>query len=368
MPGKSVYGDHMTGPAPESKTAANPTAKQAFPPIEIDRFCRNGQHTHASLQNQLNSATNAAVLYRSKEVFSGGDWVLSGSAITSFGAGDRARWRFAFRTGAYSHAVYCVVIMAQPTSGLTNNTEGRLDIATSTTGSPAVQSAEFIYGNGGSASGWPTLRVCKILIGGITADTEYYGTFYDVDYGRIQSACVFDLQSATENNNGYLAQNTTTHTPVLNLHRQNIAEISNALWQKGGAHVLNYSVNDGTAPNTLASATDTNVIDGTSTAISANTPGYTLDMTGKDRLSQTSGVPCVMKAFIKSSIDGATARVRLKDSGGTTLATCSTTSTTAGWVSTTFNLPATSAKYDLMMSATGGATVSLYAASVYEYG
>lgn len=369
----SRYGNRLgAGSADPAKVVATPATEQGTPPIEIDRFCRNGQHPDARFQNQINQQANAAVLNRSKQVFAGGDGLTSVASLTSFGAGDRARWRFACRTGPYSHAFYYVVIMHQPTSGYTNNTYGRLDIATNAAGTPAVSSAYFYYGadptNGSGVSGWSYLRVLQGFVDGITGDTEYYCTFNDVDYGRIVSACVFDLQSMTENTGGYLAQNITTHTPVLNVHRQNAVTVNNDLWQKGGSHVLNWSVNNGTSPITTTSATSTNIIDTTSTTVSSSTPGYTLDMTGKDRLSQTSGVPCVMKAFGKVSGGGLTGTVRIKDSGGSTLATCSITGTTNAWVSSgSFNLPATIGKYDLQFSTSGG-TFSLYAVSIYEYG
>jgi hypothetical protein len=376
-PPRHLYGEELTTSSDEIKVVANPSTKQSVPPIEIDRWCRNGQHPHVTFQNLLNQQANAAVLYRSKQVFSFGDTISSIPAdpsIASFGVGDRARWRFAFRTGPYTHALYCVVVMRPQTSGYTTNSYGRLDIATNTAGTPAVASQTFGYGvdpsNGtGALNTWTGFRVIMNFIDGISPDTEYYGTFYDVDYGRILSACVFDLQSLTEHNDGYLGQGKTTHSPVLTQDRLNVVSISNALWQKGGSHVWNFSVNDGTAPLSIGSTTATNIIDQTSTAISAATPGATLDMRNKDRISQTSGVPCVMKMFAKTSA-ASTGSVLLKDSAGSTIATCTTTSTTAAWTSVSFNLPATVDKYDLQFknSVGAGKTTELYAVSIWEQG
>jgi hypothetical protein len=366
---RSKYGELLASPATEAQWVADPSAAQVVPPIEIDRFCRNGQHPNPVLQNQVNAQANAAVLYRSKEVFSAGDEAF-GANIASGGAGDRQRWRFAFRTGPYTHALYYVVIMGQPSAGFTNNTYSRLDLFTVTDESAVVVATNFVYGNdptNGTDSGFGFLKVITGFVDGITGDTAYYGRFVDVDNGCMVAACVFDLQSMTENTGGYLAQSATTHTPVLNLHRSLPVNISNALWQIGGAHVLNWSVNAGASPITTTSATLTNIVDGTSTgAPTAATPGYTLNMTDKDRLNSGGNVACVMKAFAKVS-GAVTGTVYLKDSSNNTVTSVAVTSTTAGWVSATFNLPATVAKYDLQFATSAG-TLSLYAVSIYEYG
>jgi hypothetical protein len=58
--------------------------------------------------------------------------------------------------------------------------------------------------------------------------------------------------------------------------------------------------------------------------------------------------------------------VVLKDSSGTILATITVTATN-GWDSTTVNLPATNAKYDIQYAGGAGATqTNLYAVSLYQ--
>jgi hypothetical protein len=371
-PPRHLYGETLAT-ADVVKVVANPTTKQAVPPIEVDRWFRNNQQPNATAQNLMNQSANAAALYRSKEVFSGCDTIHGFQDLNSGGAGDRGRWKFAFHSGPFSHALYCVVVMRAPTAGATGNTYARLDIATNAAGTPVVATQSFVYGNEptngtGSINAWPMYKVIKNFIDGITPDTDYYGSFVDVDNGRILAASIFDLQSFTEHNDGYLSQSISTQSPILTADRQNVVDVANALWRRGAAHVLNWSVRDATAPISVNYTTDTNLIDNTSTAISAATPGYTLDMRNKDRLTQSSGVPVVMKAFIKAGA-AQTISVKLKDSGGATIATCSTTSTTAGWVSSgAFNLPATVAKYDLMASVNvTPPTGEVHAVSIYEY-
>lgn len=377
---RSKYGELLATPASEAQWVEDPTAKQAVPPIEIDRFFRNGQHPNPIAQNKINEQANAAVLYRSKEVFSGGGALISTdveAGNTSFGAGDRARWRFAFHTGPYTHSLYCVAVLRPPSSGYTSNTYARLDIASDAATTTVVGSQTFVFGNeptNGSApyaAGWGSYRVIAGYIDGIAGDTDYYGTFYDVDNGILVCASVFDLQSMTEHTGGYLAQSMTTHTPVLNLHRQLPVDISNALWQKGGAHVLNWGVNDGTAPIGTITTTKTNVIDTTSTgAPTAATPGYTLDFTNKDRLNSGGLVPCVLAAHGKMLAASTGGRVYLVDSSNNVVASIvdQWTTTTLTWKTTTFNMPASVAKYDLQWATAAGTTFYLDAISIYEKG
>lgn len=372
---KGVYGDSLPiGSVGDRQVVAVPATKAASPPIPPDRYCRNGKHPNAALLNRLNEAHNQAILYRSKEVFSGSDRPgLTTAVANSVGAGDRTRYRFAFHTGPYTHSLFVVALQRPPDLNFTTNAYSRIDISTSTTYATTAFSQTLVYGNNptnhsGNGGTIEYFKVVTNYIDGVAADTDYYGVFTDVDNGRILSASVFDLQSMTENYSGYLSQSTTTHTLILDKDRQDLATISNALWKRGGAQVLNWSVElDGVA-KTTASVTLTNIIDTTKTgAPTSSSPGYSLDMTGKARISQTSGVPCIMKAFGKISA-GTGGTVYLKDSSNNTVASCTNFTTTAGWISSgAFNLPATTGKYDLQFAVGGGATFTLYAVSIYEY-
>lgn len=371
MPFNKIYGEKILPANCVSITVpANPTPQGALPPIQLDKHFRNGLPPSANAQNAMHAATMQALLYRSKEMFGHPGWIQG--VPTSYGAGDRVRWRFAGRTGAYSHAVGVVAVMVPQSSGDDVNAYSRLDLYSDATETTLIASRKFFFGANPSSTttALPQWREFITLIDGIPPDTTIYGRFTDVDYGRLLCASVFDLQSATEGTDGYLTQNMSAMTPITDIDTSIPADITRNLWTKGGAKVLTWSVNSGTAITTTSS-TAKNVIDVTSTAVSSSTPGYTLDMTNKARSSQTSGVPCVMQVF--GHIAGASTggRVYLKDSGGSTVASIvdQWTSTTPTWKSVAFNLPASVDKYDLQFATVGGvsaAEFSLFAVSIYE--
>lgn len=314
-------------------------------------------------------------MWRTKEVFRAVgrlEGVIAGSQIIgSFGAGDRARYRFAFRTGPYAYGLGVIVVMGPPISDTAQNSYARLDIANAA--GTVVASQTFVYGAssqpaGTQVEGWQYLKQIFNLMDGLSPDTEYFGTFYDVDYGRIQSACAFELTTLTASEGGYLAQNFANRSGIVDKTRENQATIVNALWQKGGAQVFNWTVNDGTSPRTTTSTTPANILDTTITTVSAASPGWTLDMTGKARVAQDELVPVVMAVcgMNPTSTSGA---IKLVDATGTTVMSITGGWSTAGpgWQTTTGYLPAGVDKYDLMFSTSAG-TFRLYAASFYEYG
>jgi hypothetical protein len=368
---KKVYGEApATGPRNVSQV---PSTKAALPPIETDRWFRNGLHPDAEAMNLVNEGVNKSLLYRTKESFSF-TYFLGSSVGHVLGstAGTRAVWRAAFHLSPYSHALLVRVLMHPPTSNFTYDTYSKLEIFSDASESSLVTTVEFHYGanplQDAGVVGWQYLKVIDKFVDGLTANTTYYARISDVDYGCINSICAADLQSMSENLDGYLPVNFTEETQILDKYRENLVTPIPSMWKRGAAKILNWSSEWPTPPEST-SATPTNILDGASTTYGSSIPGYTLDMTGKARLSQSTGVPFRMSVFAKSSTDGK-GRVYLKDSGGATV--CSITDSwntgSGAWQTTTGVLPANSAKYYLMFddnSSTG--TFSLYAVSLYEY-
>jgi hypothetical protein len=369
VPSITKFGARLTADAATvDKVPARTSVFSARPAIAADLWARNGLHPDARLASALNEHANQAALYRPKQYFNymGRLDTTIGVGVPSGTAGTRTRWRFAARSGPYAHAIGAIVAMVEPDNGTDQNTYATLTI-TNGAGS-TLGTATFVYGvrpiaTSVACGGWPLVKQIMAVVDGIPADTEIFGLFSDVDYGRLSSCCVFELPSLSENG-GYLASNITTHSAILSTHRQYAAEVSNAVWQKGGAQVMNWSANS--TAITTTSAVAVNIIDSSLTAVSATSPGYTLDMRNKARLSQTTGVPVVMKVYASVTAT-MTGTVKLVNSSGVTVLTASITSTTGAWVSVSGVLPATLEKYDLMFSTTGG-TLSLNAVSVYEYG
>jgi len=383
MPRINPLGDRIIPASVAAKLLAQlPAAKTAAPPIQAARYARNGLVPDVALINAMNEQTNQSVLYRTKEVFRACPSQYMLYPLPSSVSSTRARWRFAFHTGPYTHAVKAIACMVPQDSNPGNNAYARLDLATNAAGTPAVGSVSLYYGtnSGGTASvpaAWESIKVQEGYIG-VSPNTTYYGTWYDIDQCRLISACVHEYGSMTEHFNGYLSQSLAAGSDVLDKYRADIVEIQYNLWRRGGAHVLNWTVDGddaggayGTPPLTTTSGTAKNIIDDTSTTISAATPGYTLDMRYKNRVSQTSGVPCIMQVYGSKSGTQDDGEVYLKDSAGNTIASVTNVFTsTAQWHSSgVFNLPATVDKYDIQYARAGivTGTFTLYAVSIYEY-
>jgi hypothetical protein len=246
----------------------------------------------------------------------------------------------------------------------TISTSSRCDIL-DTAGS-VVSSTTFDYGPNPKMGGiipdaWSHLKVLTKYITDIDPSTEYTGKF-TTQGGRIQSACVFELPSMTQNAGGYFGQNLTSQSSMLDVYRENLVVANNNLWREGGAHVLNWTTETGSVSRTSSSSV--NLIDTSVTTIDGSSPGYTLDMTKKGRGSRS--VPCVMKVYGNANPSGGGA-VTLKDSSGATVASVTPwVPSTPAWQSVTFNLPAAVDKYDLHLNGNGTAALNIYAVSIYE--
>lgn len=369
------YGDRPTITG-DRQVPQLPITKAALPPINTDRYFRNSKHPDASAFNELNAHLNAGMLFRTKEVFSIlGDLGSAPGIQATSTAGTRPRWRFAFHLSPYSHAILARAVLFPPSSNYANDTYATLKIYSDATETTLVGTTEFHYGPGPagntSVGGWQYHRVVDRLITGLTANTSYYGVWSDETYGRLQSACVADIQSMTENYDGYVPVNFTEQSQLLDSYRENLVTPIPALWKRGGAKVLQWTVNDQSSPRTIAGSTATNLLDGSSTSVTTATPGYALTMAvGKARLSQQStGVPVVMKVFCSTSSATGQGRIYLKTSSGTVLQITNSIPLTdaPAWVSVTGTIPVGTAKYDLMFDNNSSGTLSVYAVSIYEY-
>jgi hypothetical protein len=378
MPIKKAYGGRLdAGSVGPRKVNSNPATPLACQPIPLGRFFRNGRHPDANAMNMMGQAATQAALFRSKCIFNGASRMDASAIISSAGAGDRERWRFAFRTSPFTHALYVVAIMGAPTQNHASNTYTRLDVFSDTAEATVVATYNLTYGAGPTgtttANGFPYLKTITGYLDGLTVDTDYYAAFTDVDSGRILSAMVCELPSLSENNSGYPAMNLCALTPVVDTFRENLATLTESLWKKAGATVLTWSVNDGTAPVTRTSATPANVLDTSVTTVSAASPGWTADLSYCDRLSQSTGVPCQVRVFGKwtknASPSAAGGTVLIKNSTGTTLGSITDgwSSATPVWVSTTATIPATSDKIDIQINSdAGNGEFAVYAVSIWQ--
>jgi len=111
-----------------------------------------------------------------------------------------------------------------------------------------------------------------------------------------------------------------------------------------------------------------NLIDNTSTTVSASTPGVQLDLRYRTTLSRAAlGVPVRFWAYASSTVASDTGYVQILDSAGAAKLTVPITGTTAQWYATEGYLPATDAKYDAHYGGNTLGTLNVYAFTVHEY-
>lgn len=345
------------------------------PALQINRWIRNGRPVDAHLQNALANLANQTARWRTKQIFSwhgamGSTTSGTDALIQSSGAGERERWRFAFHSGPYTKEVRVTFLSCIQDGTLLSGGSGdpysRLRILT--TGGSTVGDGTFHYGGGPNSVDTPNNFATGEAIIPVSADTDYTAVISDFDGARIVSAVVYERSLDPDTSNGYASTGYAAGVNIYDTDRSDITTIAANMWKRGGAHLLNWSADNQASPSTISLTTDTNIVDGTSTSVSSSSPGYILDLTSCNRLSQTT-VPCVLKAYgkyvITPPVSGGV--VKIKASDGSTVGTVTGFTSTASWQSAVVNMPTGVDRYDLTFAAgSGTATFSLYAVSLYQ--
>lgn len=327
--------------------------------IQRGEFIRNRLPVITVPELALRQQLNRLIAYRGKAMFHRRARV--DSVPKSGGAGARERWRFFGRTGPMTTHLNVSMVIADQSDTAAMNPFGQLQIYKSD-GSLLGELVRYYGAGAGTAT--DTLDAFARFRGAIMnipADTEIYGVWSDHDSARLVGGTVWEGKAEHDTVNGYLSNVAVVGEPILDRQREQLASLTNQLWRAGRAQTWCWSRES--APLTRTAASDVNVIDGTSTTVTAATPGATLDLTGKDRARGGGLVRVEIRVYAEAS--SSAGEVKLKDSGGATLASIGPF-TAAGWYSGGTSLPAVADKYDLTLASDGAATVSLYAVSIYE--
>lgn len=325
------------------------------PAIQPQSYSRNGQVAPVNAMTALARATNQTMRWRGKELFTSPG--TTDSVAASAGAGPTTIWRSYIHTGPFVDTLRFIVELQRPSSGSTGTPS--CTVAVTTTGGAAVDSETVYhgYGTAGTVDTWSEFTGTLA----VSADTDYLLVFTVSNNARLANGLVYEETLLPTAANGYIDDGMTNTSPIFDATRAAIQSALYKLGRRGCAVVMDWY---GARAN--GTATDTNIFDGSSTAVSASTPGVTLDMRYKARLKDAAaGVPCEFRVF--GSVDAGTAGdVKIKDSGGTALATVSSFTTTPSWKTASLVLPATKAKYDITLS-TAAATLHISDVAIYEY-
>lgn len=343
-----------------------------YPRMQPRSLARNGRPVSTIVEEQTRRLANQILAFEGKELFSSLG-ILPAVSSTGTGASYRTRWAFRAKISPYVTRVAVMMRMAQQDANASGGggpapTDASVSFEMFDAASSSIGVLEHHYGG--------TLTTLKpsdtpdtwaVVFGyiDVTPGSEVSGLFTELRQGRLISALVYEIGPALDTTNGYLAMAPPQGANIYADDRTRLTEIVNETWLGGGSHVANINCNEDGSAFTSVGSTPKNIIDATSTAISASTPGIFFDGTGK-KLDGAGGVSVVMWAFGSTTDE---AYVDLKDSTGAIVGNVTFTGGTAGWHSSgAFTLPASSAKYDLHAYSTTGETITLYAVSIYEDG
>lgn len=338
-------------------------SKAIKPLVHAAKYCRNGKSPDATFQSEMASLANQAAYIRGKELFrSPGN--IAGCPISN---STRNRQYFAFHTSPFCQYVSATMVMAPMSAGKSGfDGFARLTIKDVTTATIGTGDFHFAPVNSGDTP--DNFHYGEVNIA-VDPDTDYYGFVTDNNEARLLSIAVFEKLLPPDTNNGYVTGTVSVNSPILATDRASLQSIAEAQWKAGAPQSWNWSTEiDTDARVFTAVAADRNIIDNTSTTVTANTPGAYLDMQYKTTLTtNTAGVQCVIAVYAKRTGASGNQGVRLKDSTGTTLVNVSGGwGAAAGWYSQIVFLPATKAKYDLM-GWSNNLVFTVYAVSIYEY-
>lgn len=332
-----------------------PVSQILAPLIQAPNYARNGQLAPAIALRDVAQAINQCAALCGKELFTaggGGDMLLSqgGAAYTVY----RAR----IHTGPFCKQIRWYMSLARPDHGSGGSPRAVIELQNG--GSGALISSDTATWGYGVDSGTPNTWGERTGALAVSPTTDYRLEFKVYDNARIANVLVHEEMLAPDTVNGYVAN---PGDRMLDDVRGAARKALYDLYRRAGAVVLPWN-----GQRTNATNTDTNLIDGTTTAApSASSPGFVLDMRYKARQRDAgTGANCLLYAF-GSVTTGSGGSVKVKNSAGTALATLTGFTTTPAWQSTALVLPATLAKYDLTFAAPFSSSLTISDVVIFEY-
>lgn len=331
--------------------------------IEHRRDTLNGHYPSATYYRRVVDALNHLTAYRHKQVYSSSA-LLGDNTIGAAGANTIAR--FKFRSGHGAKYVRIILVLGKDiTGGVATDPTVSVVIGASINTSGPHSWGQSPTATTDAPSDW---RIVNDVLP-IDPDADYGCEVKTTDYARVLAVAVYELGEPTisEAVDYYSGESFGADSPIYDAPQARILEGLSNIWRHNGGTVCHWGLRDGAA-RTRSSATAVNLVDNSTTgAPTAATPGWTLDLTYRATEGRAT-VPVEIAAYgAMSAGSGVSGTVLLVDSGGTTVATVTINSNTAGWFTTTALLPATAAKYDLKFAGDGVNTISVYAVSLNEW-
>lgn len=334
--------------------------------FQYHQVARNGFYPAANTQLALAETANHINEWCTKAI----EFRCPISAIPALSATARTRWRGVIHTSPFAENLFVKFEAAQINDNLGTAHASKdpfVKVLVEDSGGTDIGTAEFHFGYSVGSNDTPntfgTIRLPIVDANGVIVQvdpsTDYFISVSDEQSARAIGVSIYERHLGASTANGYARTEAVAGSPILSADRQTLLTNLRNQWTDGAAGLWHWASNtDATAPTRTGG--DQNIIDASSTTPSASTPGATLDLRNRSTVRRST-VPCIW--YVNASRTAGTAGVSIGINGGTVIATITPTTSSPAWYSTTFDLPATLTKYDILHSCSGG-TVTTYASSL----
>jgi len=334
------------------------------PLIHQRRFARNGKPPQAMFYKRVAEALNHTTAWRRKEfcAFSQSLNALAARVATS----DLPSWRTYLRTGhgVLKLEVNLVLGLAYGDAGPATAPEVYCQLLTPA--GAVVQTSAVVECQKSASSDvgpdtWTTARLDLPA----ADDTAYWLQLYLSDYARVISMEAHEVASSPIDTatTGAVDPRYSTGSPIWDGSIGGIAAAQTELLRSNRRHLVSWSCYDGVSAISNNTSTYKNILNGTSTTITAATPGWRI----QNQYCNTYGrddVPVEFAVYASATLNGG--YVKISD-GSNELET--SVITAEGWYTVAGVIPAAAAtKYDVLQKghASGGA-ITTSAVALLEY-
>jgi len=332
----------------------------------------NGRQPSPVTLRTLADGLNTVALYQTKLLAMRGQWLAT---YDDGGAGGTSVWPFYFRSGEGRRGVRFVLGLIDSS---TSATSPHVDITIRDRSGATVASGSVYHNARDSGTPWDgnsvlnrTHLATKDLVG-LSADTEYTVEIEAQDYIAIAFMCALEIGAAHADDsiNGIVDPSKfVVGGPIYDEHWQDLLDAGSRHWRHSGCHYLSWAGDWGATSLPVASyGSYTNVIDGTSTTVSAATPGVVLASENHHTATTDPAVGSPVKMAVKArrTVGSGSLSVRLNDGTNVISVTGITTGGVDDWYTVTATLPSSLNKWDIQAVVTSG-TFELDAVCLFAY-
>lgn len=341
-------------------------------PFRTNKWIRNGSIApDATLITHQQEEANRAARFRLKE------WGFASPVhdISPASTGLTVRWRARIRTSKHHDHMIAHLYLAATGGGAVNPF---VNVRFTKVGTATVTNAEYHGGlNLAVLFDMPdTFRHGETYTkdaGGVVVqlepDTEYDVQVEDNNKARTIACVLFEADQNTDTDNGYLASGVAAGDPILQEHREDLAELLRAVYNANGAPIITWSSSSDSTAATRTDPGPANLIDDAfdDGPPDSSWPGFFLPLENHGRVGRAT-VPCEMRVLASCESPG-TGHVYLTDADGVDIADVEVDVDDPDftWFSVVFDLPAEDAFYYLRFAGTGSEELVVRAVDVYQY-